>query len=104
MTKINKQLQALLRVSEERSKVHAWEANFQARMRRERKYESAKVTLALACAMWHARDEGATIADIGEYYGTKDRATVMRKIAEYQTIVDETNASRADANPDPQTA
>lgn len=109
MTKITpEQHEALLRVSTARAVVRNWSADFQKRMMHEREMECADKNRKLISAMWHAREAGASIATIGEYYNSKDRPTITRKIAEYQKIVDEANASRAaldaDANPEPQTA
>ena len=109
MTKITpEQHEELLRVRTARAALRNWEDAFQARMLIQKEAECANNNRKLISSMWHAREAGASIATIGEYYGSKDSATITRKIAEYQTIVDEANANRAaleaDANPYPQTA
>jgi len=89
MTKITPEQQIFLdRIGEDRADIHNWEVLFQARIRQMRETETNELNRKLTSDMWHAREAGASIATIGEYYNTKDRATISRKIAEYQTIVD----------------
>jgi len=89
MTKITPEQQIFLdRIGDARADLHNWEVLFQARIRQMRETGINELNRKLISAMWHARDEGASIATIGGYYNTKDRATISRKIAEYQKIVD----------------